>query len=98
MSAGTAKPVTWPMWRAPAAYGHAGATRIFSGAGFDTSFGRFGGGRRRRNHTNRPAAAPRGEEHARATGEAPRGGEDEHRERERSAVAASPPWRGSDAR
>src|SRR3954471_7400008 len=28
-SAGTAKPATWPMWRGPLAYGHAGATRIF---------------------------------------------------------------------
>src|SRR5260370_19467885 len=26
-SAGTAKPATWPMWRGPLAYGHAGATR-----------------------------------------------------------------------
>src|SRR5712691_8830863 len=25
-SAGTAKPATWPMWRGPFAYGHAGAT------------------------------------------------------------------------
>src|SRR5207249_4041722 len=29
MSAGTAKPTTWPRWRFPAAYGQAGATRIF---------------------------------------------------------------------
>src|SRR2546427_2666168 len=26
-AAGTAKPATWPMWRGPLAYGHAGATR-----------------------------------------------------------------------
>src|SRR5450756_1413556 len=26
-SAGTAKPATWPIWRGPLAYGHAGATR-----------------------------------------------------------------------
>src|SRR5438067_918328 len=29
MSAGTANPTTWPRWRLPAAYGQAGATRIF---------------------------------------------------------------------
>src|SRR5436305_7348610 len=28
MSAGTANPATWPMWRGPLAYGHAGAMKI----------------------------------------------------------------------
>jgi hypothetical protein len=31
MSDGTPNPATWPMWRGPAAYGHATATRIFWG-------------------------------------------------------------------
>ena len=36
-SAGTAKPTTWPMWRGPFAYGHAGAmsTVLISGTGDD---------------------------------------------------------------
>src|SRR6516225_5556000 len=36
-SPGTAKPTTWPMWRGPFAYGHAGAMRtvLRSGTGDD---------------------------------------------------------------
>src|SRR5919197_1707728 len=32
MSPGIANPTTWPRWRGPLAYGHAGATRIFLGS------------------------------------------------------------------
>src|SRR5262245_19141758 len=56
MSAGTANPATWPMWRGALAYGHAGATRIFCGDGdADT-----GGHDTSRSERHRPRGADEG--------------------------------------
>src|SRR5712691_8401358 len=50
MSAGTAKPTTWPRCRFPAAYGQAGATRIFFEDCFANALLRLGEG----HDTSRP--------------------------------------------
>src|ERR687887_2161393 len=68
MSAGTAKPTTWPTCRGPFAYGHAGATRIFLGvrcANGRLRLGAEGGEGHDTSHRRRaPPAAP-GEQGAR---------------------------------